>query len=66
MEIINPIEKIGQEVNINLHCSASNVDWIHAGRLLEQANAGDKQARKELDKLDNSNMVEWEEDEPEQ
>ena len=36
----------------NLHSSASNDDWIRAGRLLRAARAGDEEARKKFEELD--------------
>jgi len=34
-----------------------NASWLRAYRLLKKAKKGDKQARKELDRMDNTEMV---------
>ena len=41
----------------NLHASASNDDWMRAGRLAVRAKAGDEEAKKELEKLDSTRMI---------
>jgi YD repeat-containing protein len=49
--------KQGHVTGFNLHATESNVDWIQAGRLTEQAKAGNKTAAKKLKEMDATEMV---------
>ncbi len=47
---------------INVCCSAANDDWIRAARLKMAADNGDEAARKELERLQGTSMLEEVED----
>jgi hypothetical protein len=49
------IDKNGEMV-FNLCSDAASDDWIRAGRLRRKAEAGDEEARKELEELENTPM----------
>ncbi len=57
MKKIEPIE-YDQDGNItyNLNATAADDDWIRAGRLAEKAKAGDEEARKQLEEMENTPM----------
>lgn len=48
--------KKGEIISIDLAASAANDDWIRAARLAKRADAGDIEAKKELDDLENTQM----------
>lgn len=50
------------EVEIHLAPDAANDDWIRAGRLKEAADNGDEEAAKELEQLEEDDMVYLEEE----
>jgi hypothetical protein len=39
--------------------TAANADWIRAGRLKERADAGDEEAQRELEELENTPLYEF-------
>jgi len=56
-EVISPVSVEDGEPIINANCSEANDDWMRAGRLAEKADQGDENAREELDKMDDTEMV---------
>jgi len=58
MEKVKPIikDKEGNIEMINLCCDAANADWLRAARLMEKAEVGDKKAKRELAKLEDTPM----------
>jgi len=42
--------------------TAADDDWIRAGRLRKKAEAGDKEAAKKLKEMENTQMIEWVDD----
>lgn len=42
----------------DLASTAANADWVRAGRLKERADAGDKEAARELEELQNAQLYE--------
>lgn len=61
MKKVKPIEKKkdGSYI-IDLGADAANDDWMRSARLLRKAKAGDEEARKELEELFNTPMMEEE------
>ena len=60
---IEPVEyaKDGT-VTFNLYSNAADADWIRAARLKKRAEAGDKEAEKELEELFNTPLYRYEDD----
>ena len=50
-------DESGKEINIPI--TAANDDWLRAARLGRKAKEGDKEAEKELRKMENSQMMEF-------
>ena len=45
------------KVLINTSATEADVDWLRAARLMRRAKEGDKEAAKELERMENSEMV---------
>ena len=59
-KIVRHVEKVGDEVIINLDADEANLDWIRAARLMVKAEEGDKEAEKELERRMNTPVEEIE------
>lgn len=55
--ILKPIEKKGDEVILIPASNELNSDWLHAFRLTKKSKAGDKKAKKELERMDKTDMI---------
>ncbi len=57
---VKPVEwdKNGEPI-FNLSADAANDDWIRAARLKRRAEEGDEEARKELERLENTPMYRY-------
>jgi len=63
LKVINPVEYDEDGTLIlNLDASEASVNWLYYGRLLKRAEEGDEEARKEAERMDNSQMVIYEDD----
>jgi hypothetical protein len=58
----NPKKKVPNEPVFTIDLTtAMDDDWLRAARLKRKALAGDKEAQKELDRMENVRLVPWDE-----
>ncbi len=56
LEEIPAVEKDG---TLNIGCTLANDSWLLAARLKRRAEQGDKEAEKELERMQNTRMVRY-------
>lgn len=54
MKKLEPIREKDGKLVIDLDATAADADWMRAGRLRRRAEAGDEEARKELEVMENT------------
>ncbi|HPC04418.1 MAG TPA: hypothetical protein PLE04_11615 [Syntrophales bacterium] len=51
------------DIEMGIVCDdAANDDWIRAARLAKKADAGDEEARRELEKMENTKLVTYDDE----
>lgn len=61
--VVKPVEIVDGMLVINLESTEASSDWMRYGRLKELAEQGDEEARKEIERMDNAEMIEMSDDE---
>lgn len=61
--VAKPVEIVDGMLVINLDSTEASADWMRYGRLKELAEKGDEEARKEIEGMDNAEMIEMSDDE---
>lgn len=55
---VHPVEKTKDgKLILNLDCDEASENWLRYGRLKKLAVEGDEEARKEMERMDNSQMI---------
>lgn len=62
-KIVEGMRIEGDTIHINPSFNLANDDWLRAARLQRKADQGDEEAKKKLAEMENTPMVEIEDDE---